>query len=92
MRISSKVVVPPPCRRKSQAMSNTIGSDSEMQGSNPSTTRGTGRGGGPEPDELRRKISRLARPWRRTGPFAPRGDLGGLPLSQLAQGSSDMSF
>ena len=31
MRISSKVVVPPPCQRKSQAMTNTIGSDSEMQ-------------------------------------------------------------
>ena len=31
MRISSKVVVPPPCQRKSQAMANTSGSDSEMQ-------------------------------------------------------------
>jgi hypothetical protein len=31
MRISSKVVVPPLCQRKSQAMTNTIGSDSEMQ-------------------------------------------------------------
>ncbi len=31
MRISSKVVVPPACQRKSQAMTNTSGSDSEMQ-------------------------------------------------------------
>jgi hypothetical protein len=31
MRISSKVVVSPPCQRKSQAMTNTSGSDSEMQ-------------------------------------------------------------
>ena len=31
MRISSKGVVPPLCQRKSQAMTNTIGSDSEMQ-------------------------------------------------------------
>src|SRR3979490_2875775 len=31
MRISSKAVVSPLCQRKSQAMTNTIGSDSEMQ-------------------------------------------------------------
>jgi hypothetical protein len=91
MRISSKVV----CRllqRKSQAMTNTIGSDSEMPNSN-TTTRGHRPGAGPS-----RRSSRIARsagwprPWRWTGPFAPRNDLGGLPLSQLAQGSSDMSF
>ena len=93
MRISSKVVVPPPCQRKSQAMTNTIGSDSEMQRFEIlPLPAGTGRGAGPSRRSSRRKIGRLARPWRRTGPFAPRGDLGGLPLSQLAQGSSDMSF
>ena len=93
MRISSKVVVPPPCQRKSQAMTNTIGSASEMQRFESfHYPRGTGRVAGPSRRSSRRKIGRLARPWRRTGPFAPRGDLGGLPLSQLAQGSSDMSF
>ena len=54
MRISSKVVVPPPCQRKSQAMTNTIGSDSEMQRFESfhyprAQARG---GGGPEPEEL----------------------------------------
>jgi hypothetical protein len=93
MRISSKVVVPPPCQRKSQAMTNTIGSDSEMQRFESfHYPRAQARGAGPSRRSSRRKIGRLARPWRRTGPFAPRGDLGGLPLSQLAQGSSDMSF
>ena len=67
--------------------------DSEMQSRNPSTTRGHRPGGGPEPEELEdRKIGRLAAPLALDRTLAPRGDLGGLPLSQLAQGSSDMSF
>ena len=74
-------------------MTNTIGSDSEMQSSNPSTPAGTGRGGGPEPEELEdRKIGRLATPLALDRTLGAAGDLGGLPLSQLAQGSSDMSF
>jgi hypothetical protein len=75
-------------------MTNAIGSDSEMQSSNPSTPAGTGRGGGgPEPEELGdRKIGRLATPLALDRTLRAAGDLGGLPLSQLAQGSSDMSF
>ena len=81
------------CQRKSQAMTNTIGFDSEMQSSNPSTTRGHRPGGGPEPEELEdRKIGRLATPLALDRTLRAAGDLGGLPLSQLAQGSSDMSF
>ena len=50
-------------------------------------------GGGPEPEELEdRKIGRLATPLALDRTLRAAGDLGGLPLSQLAQGSSDMSF
>ena len=74
-------------------MTNAIGFDSEMQSSNPSTPAGTGRGSGPEPEELGdRKIGRLATPLALDRTLRAAGDLGGLPLSQLAQGSSDMSF
>jgi hypothetical protein len=59
-----------------------IGSDSEMQRFESfHYPRAQAGGADPSRRSSRRKIGRLARPWRRTGPFAPRGDLGGLPLS-----------
>ena len=83
MRISSKVVVPPPCQRKSQAMTNTIGSDSEMQRFESfHYPRAQARGGGPEPEELEaqdrpagaplapdRTLRAAGRSWR--SPFKP---------------------
>jgi len=71
-----------------------IGSDSEMQRFESfHYPRAQARGGGPEPEELEdRKIGRLATPLALDRTLGAAGDLGGLPLSQLAQGSSDMSF
>ena len=82
MRISSKVVVPPPCQRKSQAMTNTIGSDSEMQRFESFHYPRARPGGGPEPEELEaqdrpagaplapdRTLRAAGRSWR--SPFKP---------------------
>ncbi len=72
MRISSKVVVPPPCQRKSQAMTNTSGSDSEMHRTALKMARYAGvslirtlspcaeTGGG---SEARARCRRLAKDW-----------------------------
>ena len=69
-----------------------IGSDSEMQRFESFYPRAQAGGGGPEPEELEAQDRPAGAPLAPDRTLRAAGRLGGLPLSQLAQGSSDMSF